>query len=247
LGAGAFNSERVCIAQCDNSSLFTFFYVLLSVKSFRSKIFFILLICSPLGTFAQKEKSKFQFRMSAYASAVPIDHWARTGFWYKPKSAKMVGIPVGLGLITEFSKGERFTFRIDANYSYNGHEGVRTLQQGTNPNQEIIYTETVDFKRTTQKFRIMAGFNYYYYKKNKVEGLISFQAGFKNAKRLEVRNSTLEVFPQIIHPGYEKTVIPVAARLSAGYKVRLSEHFNFNAELGFGGGPPLHIGFEWKL
>ncbi|NOQ70626.1 MAG: hypothetical protein GQ574_01410 [Crocinitomix sp.] len=195
-------------------------------------------------SFGQGQFGQGDFSVNPYVGIIPVDIAAKVGEPYAPSDAKFVGIPVSLGIKGEFMLNPFLGIKIDMNWVYIGYEYTRYSENShwnpdTGESTSTIVTE--NYERTSRKIRVMFGINNYFTRSKRFHAYSTFEIGYKNILRRQVRNSVVST--PVVFVTFGNYGFPITARVGLGQKWFLTEHLALTTEIGLGG-TPLHFGME---
>lgn len=182
-----------------------------------------------------------------YVGIVPMDNFGKTGFLYTPGDADFVGSPVSLGLNTEIL-GWKSSFVFNVDYVFIGYKYTRFDHETVYVPETGGYTNVVvqrDYKRTTQKIRLMLGLNHIISQNDKSLAYVHFGIGYKYVYRVQETNGVKSTPTSSIF-SLDQAILPITMRLGFGSKYQLSDRTFFSFDLGFGGGSLLRFGLAFR-
>ncbi|MFT5823150.1 MAG: hypothetical protein ACI8ZM_004410 [Crocinitomix sp.] len=211
--------------------------------SLTSYFLFLLFFVSG-KLYSQDKFGQGDFSVNPYIGIIPLDIAAKVGETYVPTDAKLVGIPVSLGIKGEFMLHPFLGFKIDMNWVYIGYKYTRNSENLHWNSDTGGYTSTIvteNYERTSRKIRVMLGINHYLRRSKRFHAYSTIEIGYKNILRRQVTNSVVStptVFITFGNYGF-----PITMRVGLGQKWFLTENLALTTELGLGG-TPLHVGME---
>ena len=202
------------------------------------------MLSAPHKVSAQSGKSNKSFTVIAYTGIGVMDANIKIGIPFQRGDAKLVGLPVAIGIKGESKINEKLSIQLDLNFVHTGVDYYNKINPTQPENSETEY-----HRRTSTKLRTMIGLNYYYLNTIKKQRYIVISLGAKFVSRkytVDGKQANLFYeFPNLTINSENEFINP-AIRLGIGFKRQISSNMFFNGELGLGSNPiQLGIGIRF--
>lgn len=193
-------------------------------------------LCSQIGSFDEP------FSIVAYTGIGITDANIKVGIPFQRGDAKLVGLPVAIGVKGNVKLNENLSIRLDFNFIHKGVYYYNKASQATG--LELEY-----HRRTSTKIRTMFGFNYYYRTTTKSQRYFLLALGSKFVSRkYTVDGKPADLFYEFpnLTINFDNKFINPAIRLAFGFNRQISSRLFLNGEFGIGSNP-IQLGIGMKL
>jgi len=204
----------------------------------------LIIFLVSLKALAQTDSLNKPFSIVTYTGIGVMDANIKIGIPFQRGDAKLVGLPVAIGIKGESKINEKLSIQLDLNFVNIGVD----YYNKTTPTQPAS-SESEYHRRTSTKLRTTIGLNYYYLNTIKKQRYIVISLGAKFVSRkytVDGKQANLFYeFPNLTINSKNEFVNP-AIRLGIGFKRQISSNLFFNGELGLGSNPiQLGIGIRF--
>jgi hypothetical protein len=193
-----------------------------------------------------QDTSEYQhgFSIVPYVGIGVMEPNLEIGFFFKRKDAELVGLPVAIGLKSNYIINTNIGFSIDVNYV---HKGVGYYEYASF--NSPVTEEKVYHYRTTTKIRATLGCSYYYLNTAKNQAYVCLNGGVKYVDESYTINGTpSNVF--IEYPNFtgitEESFPHATFRFGFGFNHNFSSKMFLATEIGIGSNP-FHLGIGIHL
>ncbi|MGV6860198.1 MAG: hypothetical protein ACWA41_00410 [Putridiphycobacter sp.] len=195
----------------------------------------LIMLSAQHKVIAQSDKLNKPFAVLAYTGVGIMDANIKIGIPFQRGDAKLVGLPVAMGIKGESKINKKLSMHLDLNFVHTGVDYYNKI----NPLQ-LENSETEYHRRTSTKLRTMIGLSYYYLNTIKKQRYIVISLGAKFVSRKYtvdgVQANLFYEFPNLTINSENEFVNP-AIRLGIGFKRQISSNMFFSGELGLGSNP----------
>ncbi len=193
---------------------------------------------------AQKDSTVNKSSIAAYIGIGVMDANIKIGHPFQRGDAKLVGLPVGIGIKGVYDLREKLGMQVDLNFVHRGvtYTHKKVPVDPAKPNYVL-------HRRTSTKFRIMVGLNYYFVNTTKKQLYITSGFGIKYVSRNytvdENQADLFYEFPYLTINHANKFINP-ALRFGIGFRRQISAILFFSGEASIGSNP-IQFGLGARL
>lgn len=142
-------------------------------------------ICCNTVIFSQERAFNKINYVTPYIGFFPLDYSTYGGL-NAHGFDKFIGLPLALGVRTEFNRTNKVSWKIDLNFAYTGfffHSDDTLANYG---NGIMTYLFGYGFKQTTMRIKGMVAFNYYFKEDEKNQSYFTLGIGYKYKRRMRL-------------------------------------------------------------